>query len=144
MALYALQPRLDQDWAQWGPPQPAPPVVSQRLVHLVESRTGPKDSIWSVGMPAIYFYADRRAGSRIPYVHDSLLHMYAGQTAAEKLGSFRAELDAKMPKLVILDEGRAGREQHMDLLVMPFLRDHGYQLIKGADAAEVPVYQRPY
>ncbi len=77
-------------------------------------------------------------------MHDSLLHMYPGQTAAEKLGSFRAELDAKMPKLVILDEGRAGREQHMDLLVTPFLRDHGYQLIKGRDVAEVPVYQRPY
>ena len=73
-----------------------------------------------------------------------MLHLYPGRTAAEKLATFRAELDVKMPKLVILDEGRAGREQHMDLLITPFLRDHGYQLIKGPDAAGVPVYQRPY
>jgi hypothetical protein len=88
--------------------------------------------------------ADRRSASRIPYIHDSLLHLYAGHTAAEKLAPFRQELDRKMPKLVILDEGRSGREQHMDVLVMPFLRDHGYRLITGPAAAEVPVYERPY
>jgi hypothetical protein len=144
MALYALKPRLEQDWEQWRAPQPPPPPVSQQLVRLVDARTAPRDTIWSVGTPAIYFYADRRAGSRIPYIHDSLLHLYPGQTPAEKLRIYRAELDVKMPKLVILTEGRAGREQHMDLLVTPFLRDHGYQLISGRDAAEVPVYQRPY
>jgi hypothetical protein len=144
VALYSLQPRLDQDWEQWDAQHPAPPAASEKLVRLVDARTGPGDTIWSVGMPAIYFYADRRAGSRIPYVHDSLLHLYPGRTTAEKLATFRAELDVKMPKLVILDEGRAGREQHMDLLITPFLRDHGYQLIKGPDAAGVPVYQRPY
>ncbi len=54
MALYALQPRLDQDQEQWGARQPAAPAVSARLVHLVEARTGPGDTIWSpVGMPAI-------------------------------------------------------------------------------------------
>ena len=144
MSLYTLQPRLAQDWDNWSAQKPAPSPVSQRLVRLVTARTGPRDTIWSVGMPAIYVYADRRSGSRMPYMHDSLLHLYPGKTAAEKLGIFRHELDVKMPKLVILDEGRSGREQHMDLLVTPFLRDHGYKLISGHDAAEVPVYQRPY
>jgi hypothetical protein len=144
MTLYALKPRLDQDREQWSARQLPAPAVSARLVRLVDARTGPRDTVWSVGLPAIYIFADRRAGSRIPYVHDSLLHLYPGRTPAEKLATYRAELDRKMPKLVILSEGRAGREQHMDLLVTPFLRDHGYQLIGGPDAAEMPVYQRPY
>jgi hypothetical protein len=144
MALYSLKPRLEQDWEQWSAQHPAPAPVSERLVRLVDARTAPRDTIWSVGAPAIYFYADRRAGTRIPYIHDSLLHLYPGKTPAEKLRTYRAELEVKMPKLVILTEGRAGREQHMDLLVTPFLQDHGYQLISGPDAAEVPVYQRPY
>ncbi len=144
MALYALQPRLAQEQDQWAARSPAPGPVSARLIRLVDAKTGPLDRIWCVGMPAIYVFADRRAGSRIPYVHDSLLHMYPGATAAEKLATYRVELDLTMPKLVVLGEGRGGREQHMDLLVMPFLHDHGYRLIGGPDAAEIPVYERPY
>lgn len=144
MSLYTLQPRISHDAAAWSTFKPGAPPVSERLVELVKRRSKPDDKIWNVGFPGIYVFADRRPASRIPYVHDSLLHIYPGETDAERLAPYRVELDAHMPKLVILSEGAKGREKHMDLLITPFLRDHGYRLVEERPPTEVPVYERPY
>jgi hypothetical protein len=139
--FYSLKPRYEHEREQWSKYRPQPPPVSDRLVRFVREHSGPKDSIWSVGMPAIYPFADRVPASRIPYMHDSILHMFPGKTDAERLAPYRLQLDRTMPKLVILGAERKGREKHMDLLVTPFLTEHGYRLLKGS---EVPVYERPY
>lgn len=142
--FFVLQPRLAHDADAWDTFRPKPPPVSQRLIDLVRRRTKPADRIWNVGMPGIYVFSDRRLASRIPYVHDSLLHIYPGDTDAQRLAPYRTELDEHMPKLVILSEGAKGREKHMNLLITPFLRDHGYRLVVESPATEVPVYERPY
>ena len=141
-ALYPIWPRFYRERQQWSHYQPPAAPVSQAMVQLVRRRTTATDRIWNVGMPGFYMFSDRLRASRIGYVHDSLLHMYPGKTDAEKLAPYRKELDISMPKLVILSEGRAGRERHMDVLVMPFLREHAYKLIN--ERSEVPVYERPY
>jgi hypothetical protein len=139
--FYSLQPRIERERANWSKYQPQSPPVSDALVRFVREHSSPKDRIWNIGKPGIYPFSNRATASRIPFMHDSLLHIYPGKTEAERLAPYRLELDQTMPKLVIFGGDRKGREKHMDLLVMPFLNEHGYRLVNGL---EVPVYERPY
>jgi hypothetical protein len=141
-AVSSLWPRVLREREQWAAHKPPASPVSEELVRIIKARTTRDDMIWNIGTPAVNVFSDRVSASRILLVHDSLLHLYPGRTDEEKLATYRRELDAHMPKLVILSVGRAGREREMDTLVTPFLRAHGYKQLP--ERSPVPIYQRPY
>jgi hypothetical protein len=140
--LGSLWPQYEQVEKDWKTFRPADPPVDMNVVRMIQEHTTPNDRIWNIGVPAIYVFSGRLSASRIPYMHDTLLHIYPGKTDAERLAPYRAELETTMPKLVILGpQGSDGRGQHMDLLVNPFLTAHGYKRISpdGMDA----IYELP-
>jgi hypothetical protein len=137
---YAVWPAYQSIQATlWATPHPP---IDDRLVQFIDDHSSRDDRIWSIGNAAVYCFADRKTASRIPFMHDSLLHLYPGATDAERLAPYRAELESHLPKLVIVGaEGADGRPHHMELLVNPFLADHHYKKISPADLDAV--YELP-
>ena len=143
VALSSLGPRLDHDWDAWAGLKPPAPPVADSLIALVKRRTARQDRIWNIGMPGLYVFADRLDGSRIPYMHDSLLHFYQGNTDAERFAPYRAELDRTMPKLVIFSTSGAECARYMNGLIMPFLKDHHYREAHDSAQPALVLYERP-
>src|SRR5262249_44245311 len=140
MALFSLYPRYKQI-IEDRTPHTISPIAPERLVDFIASRTDKDDRIWNIGFAGVHAASKRLSASRIPYMHDSLLHLYPGDTDAERLAPYREELDRTMPKLVILDNSDSGRAKHLELLVFPFLKDHGYVSIAGFD--QFSFWERP-
>jgi hypothetical protein len=145
LALSSLKPRLEQDWNAWGTYHPQPPPVPEALIRVVNQKTGPNDRIWNVGMPLLCVITDRLNGSSIPYMHDSIIHLYAGATDAERFAPYRRELDRTMPKLIILSQTGAicGCDRYMKTLVQPFLQDHHYRAFRDPAIPTIALYERP-
>ena len=143
VALSSLGPRLDSDSDAWAKLKPPVPPFADGLIALVKRRTTFHDRIWNIGMPGLYVFANRLDGSRIPYMHDSLLHFYAGNTDAERFAPYRAELDRTMPKLVIFSTSGVECPRYMSGLVMPFLKDHHYKETRDPALPALVLYERP-
>jgi hypothetical protein len=144
VALSSLGPRLDNDWNGWAKVKPPAPPIAESLISLVQRRTARQDRIWNIGLPGLYVFADRLSASRIPYMHDSLLHFYRGKTDAERFAPYRAELDRTMPKLVIFSTSGAECARYMSGLVTPFLKDHQYRETRDPADPGLVLYERPY
>jgi hypothetical protein len=139
---YAVWPDYQKIEESWASVQTPPLPVDMRTVLFVQQHSKRDDRIWNIGLPGLYVFADRMPASRIPYVHDTLLHIYPGNTDEERLAPYRAELETHVPKLVVLGpSGADGRARHMELLVNPFLAEHHYKRISPADMD--PVYELP-
>jgi hypothetical protein len=148
ISLCAVWPRCKQIWKDspaynhpyWCSVSPCAGRIDLSIVDFVKRHTTAADRIWNIGEPGLYILSDRRPASRLPYMHDSLLHIFPGATDEQRLKPYREELDKTLPKLVIVSESRSGRERLMDTLVDPFLRDHGYRQIRS----DAPlIYERP-
>ena len=74
VVLSSLGPRVDHDSDAWAGLKPPPAPIADSLIALVKRRTGRADRIWNIGTPGLYVFADRLNASRIPYMHDLLLH----------------------------------------------------------------------
>ena len=143
VALSSLGPRLDHDWDAWAGLKPPAPPIADSLITLVKRRTARQDRIWNIGMPGLYVFTDRLNASRIPYMHDSLLHFYHGENDAERFAPYRAELDRTMPKLVIFSTSGAECARYMSGLVIPFLKDHHYRETHDPAQPALVLYERP-
>jgi len=89
----------------------------------------PGDKILTTGPPLIYMYTHRPGAIR-EIILDEFLMLYPGNTDAERVRGLREEMVKNRPKIVILDpflEDR--RRRHTDALLVPFLRDFGYQKV---------------
>ncbi len=145
LVLSSLGPRLEQDWDAWGSARPQPQPVPEAVVRVVKARTAPNDRIWNIGTPILYVVSDRLNGSSIPFMHDSILHLYAGATDAERLAPYRRELDRTLPKLVLMSTTGAACacDRYMRGLVLPFLHDHKYREVRDPAIPTIALYERP-
>lgn len=143
VASSSLEPRLEHDSDAWPGLKPPAPPIAEDLIALVQRRTKRQDRIWNIGMPGLYVFADRLNASRIPYMHDSLLHFYQGKTDAERFAPYRAELDRTMPKLVLFSTSAGECARYVNGLVMPFLKDHHYRETRDPALPALVLYERP-
>ena len=143
VVLSSLGPRLDHDSDAWAGLKPPAPPIADNLIALVQRRTTRQDRIWNIGTPGLYVFADRLNASRIPYMHDSLLHFYQGENDAERFAPYRTELDRTMPKLVVFSTSGAECARYISGLVMPFLKDHHYRETHDPAQPALVLYERP-
>jgi hypothetical protein len=127
-----VRPRFLEERELYGTrtfPNEYPNQVPGEL-DAINKYTKPTDRIFTTGMPALYVEADRISAVRESAIVDETLGYYEGNTDEEKLSGLRAELDAHMPKLVILDPEWAPRKVRTNkALMMPFLEAHHYQQV---------------
>ena len=105
--------------------------VPPDLLRFIQDHTAPTDTIFTTGLPALYVHTNRRQATREGIFFDSWLTLYPGATDEEKLAPIRAELERNRPKVIVLEPYLAKqRVRHMQLLVTPFLQEHGYKKIR--------------
>jgi hypothetical protein len=125
-----IWPRVDKEMEsheQRAMPNAYAEAVPGSLAY-VANHTKPGDKIFTTSAPGLYVQADRVGAVRESTFLDEVLYGYPGNTDEERLSGVRAELEKNMPKVVILDPFYdSHRPKHLSLLIMPFLKSHGYR-----------------
>jgi hypothetical protein len=140
-AIMAIWPRYQAERPLYGTRQFQDPYrdLIPGTRAAVQRYTTPADRIFTTGPPLLYVQVDRISAVRESTIIDEGLGFYDGKTDEEKLSGIRAQLEANMPKLFILDPENANRKvRHDKALLRPFLTSHEYTEIAPH------VWLRPY
>jgi hypothetical protein len=128
--LTPLAPRLDTEMSRHDKRSFANAYeesIPGALAYIAKN-TKPGDRIFTTGPPGLYVQANRMNATRESGHIDAVLYGYPGKTDEERLSGLRAQLEKNMPKVVIFDGlYESYREKHTNLLLLPFLRAHGYK-----------------
>jgi hypothetical protein len=131
--LATLAPRLDKEMGRIVS-RSSPNAYEESVpgvLSFIADNTKPGDRILTTGPPGLYVQANRRSATRESGFLDATLYGYPGNTDEERLSGLRAQLEKNMPKVVVIDVQNEGfNEKHVQLLVMPFLKAHGYKKVE--------------
>jgi len=130
--LASLAPRLDKEMARSDKRSFANAYEESvpGVLTFIANNTKPGDRILTTGPPGLYVQANRRSATRESGYFDAVLYGYPGKNDEERLSGLRAQLEKNMPKVVVIDTQNEGfNEKHINLLVMPFLKKHGYKKV---------------
>jgi hypothetical protein len=104
--------------------------LSPEIIDFVKKNTAPTDYVFTDGMPSLFLLTDRLRPTRDEVFLDELIDSYPGSTDVEKLSRIRAQLVARKPKVVYLDDGHLARKRRTRAaLLMPFLTEFGYRQV---------------
>jgi len=128
--LVALAPRLDKEMDRTDKQTFANAYAESvpGSLAFIAAHTKPGDRIFTSGPPGLYVQADRLHATRESGHLDAVLYGYPGNTDEERLSGLKAQLEKYMPKVVVIDGQYEGYAQkHINLLLLPFLKAHGYK-----------------